>query len=413
MLNNLTVKHGKPFKEKTFRRKGCFKPKTDSKRSEGLRTYQNQLLPLEGGPAVAGKISTTSVKEGHGGVESETRTVKILNVRLNNLCETPLIHKSRPLFFATGKIRVDGETISTRRMLPDCGATAIYVSKRGVNKHQLETKKFEDKNIRVKHGNNQLVETEIEKVPAKISGLAEVYKCVAVVYATPDEFVRFPCFEGILTGEIDKSKEQHRRFCAGNDRRDLWIDRGRSTGDCLRASEICRSERPFSEKAGTDSCQAAALETDVVYAVKLVRDTVQKQGASAGKRSTGNGDSESSKRESTAGRVQTKYIRRKKLNKFLRIKIKSIHEPDFMLVLSNETIKRVARTLHRQDQLANVVTTQAKRYLETDWESFQDNPAFKLLIEYAMEYMNKVFRRNYLTIYRRNARSITGSMRRI
>ncbi|KAG4242649.1 hypothetical protein PC116_g9476 [Phytophthora cactorum] len=43
--------------------------------------------------------------------------------------------------------------------------------------------------------------------------------------------------------------------------------------------------------------------------------------------------------------VQTKYITRKKLWKFLRIKTKSSDEPGFMLVLSNETIKQVERSL--------------------------------------------------------------------
>ncbi|POM71971.1 Hypothetical protein PHPALM_11395 [Phytophthora palmivora] len=51
-------------------------------------------------------------------------------------------------------------------------------------------KKFEDKNIRVKLGDNQIVETKLEVVPIEIetSDLGEVNKCVAVVYATPDEF---------------------------------------------------------------------------------------------------------------------------------------------------------------------------------------------------------------------------------
>ncbi|KAG2773023.1 hypothetical protein PC116_g5809 [Phytophthora cactorum] len=64
--------------------------------------------------------------------------------------------------------------------------------------------------------------------------------------------------------------------------------------------------------------------------------------------------------------VQTKYITRKKLRKFLRIKTKSPDEPDFMLVLSNETIKQVARSLQRRDQPDNVGSAKAQRYLETD-----------------------------------------------
>ncbi|GMF18580.1 unnamed protein product [Phytophthora lilii] len=80
--------------------------------------------------------------------------------------------------------------------------------------------------------------------------------------------------------------------------------------------------------------------------------------------------------------VQTKYITRKKLRKFLRIKTKIIDEPDFMLILSNETIKAVARSIQRRDQPDNVGSAKAQRYMETDWDSFRDNPAFELLLEY-------------------------------
>ncbi|KAE9049926.1 hypothetical protein PR003_g18842 [Phytophthora rubi] len=75
-------------------------------------------------------------------------------------------------------------------MLLDCGATTIYASKRWVEKHWLRTTKFSDKNIRVKLGDNQIVEAEVEVLPMEIlgSGLNDVFKCVAVVYAIPDEF---------------------------------------------------------------------------------------------------------------------------------------------------------------------------------------------------------------------------------
>ncbi|ETM47240.1 hypothetical protein L914_08028 [Phytophthora nicotianae] len=51
-----------------------------------------------------------------------------------------------------------------------------------------------------------------------------------------------------------------------------------------------------------------------------------------------------------AAGVETKHITWKKLRKFLRIKTKTSDEPDFMLVLSNNKIKRVASTLQRRDQ---------------------------------------------------------------
>ncbi|KAE9078403.1 hypothetical protein PF010_g23139 [Phytophthora fragariae] len=80
--------------------------------------------------------------------------------------------------------------------------------------------------------------------------------------------------------------------------------------------------------------------------------------------------------------VETKYIARKKLREFLRIKTKSIDIPDFMTVLTNETIKQVARSLQRRDQPDNVGNAKAQWYLETDWDSFKGNPVLPLLVEY-------------------------------
>ncbi|POM72497.1 Hypothetical protein PHPALM_10777, partial [Phytophthora palmivora] len=301
-----------------------------------------------------------------------------------------------------------------------------------INEHQFETKKFEDKNIRVKLGDNQIVETELEvvSVAIKISGLSEAYKCVAVVYATPEEF---NCILGIpLFEDMQPQIDWRGRQIKGTRSKILrWERAGEICGSIEEGGPVIASGLRRSVEAKglsakrPDSCRGAALETDVTFVVKLARDTVQtvsptvvreqQKDTSAGKGSAVNDDPESSKREDTAASVedgcsirgkdsvvekmftmgvvdeigvQTKYITRKKLKKFLRIKTKSIEEPDFMLVLSNETIKRGARTLQRQDQPASVVTAKAQRYLETDWESFQDNPAFNLL----MEYKDNVFR---------------------
>ncbi|KAG2781045.1 hypothetical protein PC129_g22157 [Phytophthora cactorum] len=50
-----------------------------------------------------------------------------------------------------------------------------------------------------------------------------------------------------------------------------------------------------------------------------------------------------------------------------------------MLVLSNETIKQVARSQQRRDQPDNVGTAKAQRYLGTAWGTFPSKPAFDLL----------------------------------
>ncbi|GMF48278.1 unnamed protein product [Phytophthora fragariaefolia] len=72
----------------------------------------------------------------------------------------------------------------------DCGATTIYASRHWVDEHQLKTAKFKDKSIRVKLGDNQIVEAELKILPVKIqvSGLDEAYDCIAVVYTIPNKF---------------------------------------------------------------------------------------------------------------------------------------------------------------------------------------------------------------------------------
>ncbi|GMF39874.1 unnamed protein product [Phytophthora fragariaefolia] len=79
-------------------------------------------------------------------------------------------------------------------MLLDCGATTIYVSKTWVEEHRLQISKFSNKNFKL--GDNQIVESELDVLPMEVlvSGLNDGYKCVAVVYAIPDEF---DCILGI------------------------------------------------------------------------------------------------------------------------------------------------------------------------------------------------------------------------
>eukprot|EP00644_Phytophthora_capsici_P014646 jgi/Phyca11/124510/e_gw1.54.344.1 len=72
-----------------------------------------------------------------------------------------------------GDISAADKMKKTSKILLDCGATTIYVSKRWVEEHQLKTTKFSDKNIRVKLGDNQIVEAQLEVLPLRImvSGL--------------------------------------------------------------------------------------------------------------------------------------------------------------------------------------------------------------------------------------------------
>ncbi|DAZ99529.1 TPA: hypothetical protein N0F65_005401, partial [Lagenidium giganteum] len=138
----------------------------------------------------------------------------------------------------------------------------------------------------------------------------------------------------------------------------------------------------FSAKS-PDSCRGAALDTDVRSGMKLVCESDVDNITPLGVRSTGSKreDGEGSfifRSTSDSAGVETKYITRKKLRKFLRIKTNAEDKSDFVLVLSNRTIREVATNLKRQDEPDNLSTVKEQRYLETDWKTFEDNPAFDL-----------------------------------
>ncbi|GMF26693.1 unnamed protein product [Phytophthora fragariaefolia] len=274
-------------------------------------------------------------------------------------------------------------------MLLDCGATTTYISKRLVMEHHLRTTKFSDKSIRVKLGDNQNVEAELEVLPLQIhvSGLDEVYPCSAVVYAIPDEFdciLGIPFFED-MQPQIDW---RGRRIEGTREKTLRWKRTGDTCGPIEEGGPVIASGLRRSVEAKgllakrPDSCRGAALETDVKPTDETDRNAVQEEtpnvvsrrrdDAQAGKGSAEEDDFVTLERKSTArytdersstrgmdtvvekmftmgvvdeSGVQTKFITRKKLRKLLRLKTKSIHDTDFILVLSNEAIKQVARSL--------------------------------------------------------------------
>ncbi|POM67142.1 Hypothetical protein PHPALM_16899 [Phytophthora palmivora] len=174
---NDAPKPSKPFKGKYFRGKGRFKPKSNSIRTVNRACYFWKKPGYINADCFSWK-------------KSQNKQENDQSRHLSVLCENPLIYKSRPLFSITREISASGKNLATRCMLLDCGATTIYVSKHWVVENQLQTTKFRDKNIRVKLGDNQIVQAELEVLPLEIavSVLGEKYKCVAVVYAIPDEF---------------------------------------------------------------------------------------------------------------------------------------------------------------------------------------------------------------------------------
>ncbi|POM60572.1 hypothetical protein PHPALM_30557 [Phytophthora palmivora] len=232
----------------------------------------------------------------------------------------------------------------------------------------------------VKLGDNHIIETELEVVPLEIDvyGLSEVCEFVASTtpyrmnLTTSSVFHYLRIHSRRLTGEIDESNEQVRIICAGNEQA-RFVNRSRKVERRLHcASEICIGDRPIGAKARFMSKRRDGNGCDIRAGPSVVRE--QQQQSSAGKCSVMNGDSESSKRGGTVGSVEVSSSTKGKdsivdkmftmgivdkvgkLKKFLKLKTKSIEDLDFMLVLSNETIERVAHILQRQDQPTSVLT---------------------------------------------------------
>ncbi|OWZ22769.1 LOW QUALITY PROTEIN: hypothetical protein PHMEG_0002466 [Phytophthora megakarya] len=349
--------HTKSFKGKSYRSRRRFKPNPETKRTE----HRTCHLCKKPGHIKADRFSWKNQQSKQGNQQLQ-QALKFENTSLNALCENILVYKSRPLFSVPGEISVGDDKIITSSMLVDCRATTIYVSKRWVDEHQLQPTKLSDKSI-----HNQSVEVELEVLSPRItvSGL--------------DKTRRIQGIQVILlhwerTDKISGPFEEGDR--------------------CLsRASKFGRGKGLLAKRP--DPCRGVAPETDVKPEVEVVRDVVPKQPLSVvreqdiapvGKRPTDEANAQVSKhdctvREFTMGIIK-KYITRMKLCKFLRIKTKSLDESDFMWVLSNDTIKQIDRSLQRQDQPSHVGSDKALRYLETDRDSFRQNPTLKLLMNY-------------------------------
>ncbi|ETP53449.1 hypothetical protein F442_01645, partial [Phytophthora nicotianae P10297] len=372
-------------KGKPFDKKGRYKAKPDGKRAEGRTCFFCKK------PGHI-KANCFAWKKEQG--KQENKSARHLNV----LRENPLIYKSRPLFSVSGEINVNDKCVATTKMLLDCGATTIYASRRWVAENHLKTTKFSEKTIRVKLGDNQIVEAELEVLSLMITipGLAETYTAVAVVYAIPDEFdciLGIPFFED-MQPQIDW---RGRRIEGTRTTRTLhWERTGETCGPIEEGGPVISSGlRRSVEVKGLSAkrpvpCRGAALETDVKSSVEPVHDSMQKKTPTIAREqdedvsadrcsATKDGEKlsgrdgaavEAGSSSSTGGKdtvvekmftmgvtddtgVQIKYITRKKLRKFLSIKTKSIDEPDFMLVLTNDTIKKVAQFLQRRDQPDN------------------------------------------------------------
>ncbi|OWZ09666.1 LOW QUALITY PROTEIN: hypothetical protein PHMEG_00017593 [Phytophthora megakarya] len=366
---------------KPFRAQGRFKARIIKTKAKGGETRACFYCKKPGhirSYKASRERQTTPVNEGPAVVKSVARALKVDNVSINVLCENPLVYKSSSLFSIHGEASAGEKHISTSSMLLDRGATTIYVPKTWVEKNKLTTMRLQEKNIRVKLGDNQIAETDLKLIALtiKIPGVDEAYKCVAVIYAIPDEFDCIPGIKGTKTIlRAERTSEAIGPIEEG----------GPAIASGSRRSAGVKS---LSAKS-PDSCRGAALETDAkpngtprVACEQQDREPIGRGSAvgsdkwspsdkgAAGSRARAKSNAvEKMFRMGVvdAAGVETKFITRKKVITFLRIKAKNQDKPEFVMALSNETIKPCLK---------------AQLYLDTDWETFRANPAYNLLKEY-------------------------------
>ncbi|GMF46618.1 unnamed protein product [Phytophthora fragariaefolia] len=273
------------------------------------------------------------------------------------------------------------------KFLLDCGATTVYVPRSFAKKKELRTHVYTERMIKVKLGDNHVGEAVLElvKITVCLDG-APNYQCVAVVFDIPDEFdcvLGMPFFVDVRP-EIDWKR---RCFKMDDSVGSSAVETSTPSGECsLTIGSELHSSAVASESSRTisrDSCRAVVPETLLEGEVKVNErpaDVVEKFSKREKKNAKveamftlGVVDSEG---------VQTKYITRKKLRKFRRLPAKDQPEHDFMIALTNDTIKAIQRDVRRRDEPENVGTEKAKRFLQTDWESFKKNPAYPVIVEY-------------------------------
>ncbi|GMF15818.1 unnamed protein product [Phytophthora lilii] len=331
--------------------------------------------------------------EGPDVARASEEDLTVNEAMLNLLCEDPLVYSRAPLFSAHGNY-IQDENKMEASVLLDCGATTVYVSRKFVKNNRLKTNVYTDRTIKIKLGDNKIGEAMLELVNIAIHLQdAPNYPCVAVVFDIPEEF---DCVLGMSVFVDVQPDIDWRRRCFKNN-----VSAGASAvetptpcGKCSQTigSGLHRAATSESSSAiSRDSCRAVVPET----LLENGADTNERPVEDVGKLSKRERKNAKVEAMFTLGvvdseGVETKYITQKKLRKFLRLPAKDAPEHDFMIVLSNDTIKQIGRDLKRNDEPDNVGSKKAKRFLHTDWDTFKNNPAYSELKELSPEQKTEI-----------------------
>ncbi|KAG2888211.1 hypothetical protein PC114_g18478 [Phytophthora cactorum] len=284
---------------------------------------------------------------------------------LNLLCEDPLVYNRAPLFSVDGRVFQCERKIEAKSLL-DCGATTVYVSRNFVKRNRLKTHAYTGRTIKVKLGDNKIGEAMLElvKIEVQLPG-APNYEGVAVIFDIPDEFdcvLGMPFFVDVQP-DIDWKRRCFKIDVSGGD---SAMETSTPGGKCSQANGSGLRDAVDSESSsviGRDSCRAAVPETPLGCEAKAAETPAEDVG-------------KLSWREKKNVRVDAM----EETAEVLRLPAKNEPEHDFMVVLSNDTIKEIERDLKRNDEPHNVGSEKAKRFLQTNWESFKDNPAYPIIL---------------------------------
>ena len=328
---------------------------------------------------------------------------KVDNINLNLLCENPLVYKSTPLVTLNREIWNSSSKRFQARVLLDCGATTNYVARKFVIRNGLATTLHEGKDIQVTLGDNKTVTSKLEvtAIAVQVSPKEKPYTTVAIVFDIPDDFdciLGMPFFEDTQP-DIDwkartiNARPKEQDSSSDNHAKELEpIEEGSPVDDSKLHSAA--QDAKALQAINRDSCRVAVPETDVrdeVTSVEVIgeegSDVISEKVKPQGRKSRRLEKKRFVEKMFTMGikdeaGVTTKYIKQKKLKKFLKLKGDGEANHDLMLVLTNATIQRVAEELKHKDEPDNVGSQKAKRFMDTDFESFVDNPVFPLVNKY-------------------------------
>ncbi|DBA00051.1 TPA: hypothetical protein N0F65_003717, partial [Lagenidium giganteum] len=288
---------------------------------------------------------------------------------LHLVSDHPLPYQSSPLIELQVAIKTDG-TSRTARALLDCGATTTYLSRAFVTKAEPPVVAHPSRELRVQTGDGRTVSSPLELVHVnmEVPGVPTYYATAAMVYDLPD---RIDCILGMPFFEEKQPQVD-------------WKTRTISVTTPANAPSLLEKGSPVEDSGLQNAAQEEVLPATSADSLGVAMPETDKQQSAkpldASREMACPGELDVRKKsvrtktdllftmgvEASQG-LCTKYIKRKHLRKLLRQKSEDPAQ-DFILVLTDEAIKKVKRDIVHPDKPDHVASEKARRFLDTDWE---------------------------------------------